>query len=65
MSMNNLSFQTRKALMVQIGEEAGAEIGDLISRLCAEIENLRRTKVDVTELVPSATLHDDLFDERA
>jgi len=47
----NLSYKARKALMVQIGEEAGSEIADLISALVAEVEELRRTKVDVTNIV--------------
>lgn len=47
----NLSYRARKALMVQIGEEAGAEIADLIAALVAEVEELRRTKVDVTHIV--------------
>ena len=47
-----LSYNSRKALMVQIGEAAGAEIGELISEMAAEIEELRRTKVSVTQIVP-------------
>jgi hypothetical protein len=45
--------------MVHIGEEAGAEISDLISGLCAEIEELRRTKVNVTEIAPTGRVQDD------
>lgn len=47
-----LSFNARKALSVHIGEEAGAEIASLIARMAAEIEELRRNKVDVTRIVP-------------
>jgi len=50
---NNLSYRARKALMVHIGEEAGTEIADLISRLVTEVEELRRTKVSVTKIVPT------------
>jgi len=53
MDQNNLSYRARKALMVHIGEEAGAEIADLISRLVSEVEELRRTKVSVTKIVPT------------
>lgn len=49
-----LTYSTRKALSVQIGEQAGAEIAELIQRMAAEIEELRRTKVSVTRIVPHA-----------
>ncbi len=52
MGENQLSYKARKALMVHVGEAAGTEIADLLSRLAAEVEELRRTKVDVTEIVP-------------
>lgn len=57
-----LSYRARKALMVHIGEEAGSEIADLISRLVAEVEELRRTKVDVTQICPPANDQSELFD---
>ena len=38
MGGKGLSYRARKALTVHIGEEAGAEISDLITALCAEIE---------------------------
>jgi hypothetical protein len=47
-----LSYSARKALMVHIGEKAGAEIADLIQQMAAEIEELRRTKVNITRIVP-------------
>ena len=40
--------------MVNIGETAGNEIANLISQMAAEIEELRRTKVSVTRIVPGA-----------
>lgn len=49
-----LSYDARKALMVHIGEKAGAEIANLISQMASEIEELRRTKVSVTRIVPGA-----------
>ncbi|MEM1226097.1 MAG: hypothetical protein AAGJ40_10380 [Planctomycetota bacterium] len=47
-----LSYNSRKALMVNIGEAAGSEIADLIARLSDEVEELRRTKVSITRIVP-------------
>ncbi len=48
-----LSYNSRKALMVNIGEAAGTEIANLIAQMAAEIEELRRTKVNVTKIVPT------------
>jgi hypothetical protein len=47
-----LSYNARKALTVHIGEKAGTEIADLLQRLAAEIDELRRTKVSITRIVP-------------
>ncbi len=52
MKTTGLSFNSRKALMVNIGESAGAEIANLIAQLATEIEELRRSKVSVTRIVP-------------
>ena len=52
MKLSGLTFNSRKALMVNIGESAGEEIANLISQMAAEIEELRRTKVSVTKIVP-------------
>lgn len=52
MRRNGLSYNSRKALMVHIGEAAGTEIANLIAEMAAEIEELRRTKVNVTKIVP-------------
>ena len=65
MSHKGLSYRARKALTVHIGEEAGAEISDFISSLCAEIEELRRTKVDVIEIAPVGQPQRDLVEEPA
>lgn len=48
----SLSFSARKALSVHIGEKAGNEIADLIQLLVAQIEELKRGKVNVTPIVP-------------
>ena len=50
MKTPGLSYNSRKALIVNIGETAGSEIADLISQMAAEIEELRRTNVDVTRI---------------
>ena len=64
MKNSGLSYNSRKALMVNIGDAAGAEIANLISQMAAEIEELRRTKVNVTRIVPSnIDSHDHLVEE--
>jgi len=50
--ITGLSYNARKALTVHIGEKAGAEIADLLQQMASEIEELRRTKVSVTRIVP-------------
>ena len=52
MKRNGLSFNSRKALMNNIGEAAGTEIANLIADMAAEIDELRRSKVNVTRIVP-------------
>ena len=54
MKTNGLSYNSRKALMNNIGEAAGTEIANLIAQMAAEIEELRRTKVSVTQIVPGS-----------
>jgi hypothetical protein len=56
MNRNGLTFNSRKALMNNIGEAAGTEIANLIAEMAAEIEELRRSKVSVTRIVPTANL---------
>lgn len=63
MKNTGLSYNSRKALMVNIGEKAGSEIANLISQMAAEIEELRRTKVNVTKIVPSGPESHDYFAE--
>ena len=55
MKNSGLSYNSRKALMVNIGESAGTEIANLISQMAAEIEDLRRSKVSVTKIVPGGS----------
>jgi hypothetical protein len=53
MSSNlGLSYSARKALAVHVGESAGNEIANLIQRMAAQIEELKRSKVNVTPVVP-------------
>lgn len=54
MKQYELSHNARKALQINVGEAAGTEIANLISEMAAEIEQLRRTKVNVTRIVPGA-----------
>ncbi len=63
MKNSGLSYNSRKALMVNIGESAGAEIANLIAQMAAEIEELRRTKVNVTRIVPGVDAHEHLLEE--
>ena len=51
-TQSGLSYNARKALSVQVGEEAGTEIANLIQRMAAQIEELKRSKVNVTPVVP-------------
>ncbi len=51
-----LSYQARKALNVHVGEAAGTEIANLLQRMAAQIEELKRSKVNVTPVVPTNKL---------
>ncbi|MDE0863219.1 MAG: hypothetical protein OSA98_05485 [Rubripirellula sp.] len=64
MKTPGLSYNSRKALIVNIGETAGSEIADLISQMAAEIEELRRTNVNVTRIVPRVSEpHNHIIEE--
>jgi len=52
MAKQELSFGSRKALSVHLGETAGNELGELLQQLLDRVEQLERTKVDVTPIVP-------------
>jgi hypothetical protein len=54
-----LSYSARKALSVHVGEAAGNEIANLIQRMAAQIEELKRSKVNVTPVVPGVAQADD------
>ena len=62
MSTNlGLSYQARKALTVHVGEAAGTEIANLLQRMAAQIEELKRSKVNVTPVVPTAKIQEELL----
>ena len=64
MKNTGLTYNSRKALQVNIGEAAGTEIANLISQMAAEIEELRRTKVNVTNIVPgSPSIKPEMMEE--
>lgn len=49
-----LSFRSRKALSVHVGEAAATDIIDFLERLVERVEQLERGKVDVIQIVPTA-----------
>ncbi len=53
-SLPGLSDRAQKALRVHIGEQAGQEIADVIGALVQRIDDLERTKVSITRIVPGA-----------
>ena len=50
-----LSFNTRKALSVQLGDAAGQEVANLLQKLASRIEELERTKVSVIPVAPESS----------
>ena len=64
MKTTGLSYNSRKALINNIGESAGTEIANLLGELVAEVEELRRTKVSVTNITPGAAhASDEVMEE--
>ena len=63
MQQTGLSYNSRKALINNIGESAGTEIANLINELVAEVQELRRTKVTVTKIVPGIANEAEQFIE--
>jgi len=49
----DLSYSTRKALTVHLGEKAGNEVSSLLARMASQIEELKRSKVSVTQVIPN------------
>jgi hypothetical protein len=56
-----LSYSARKALAVHLGESAGNEIATLIQRMATQIEELKRSKVSVTQVIPTNSHIDPLM----
>jgi hypothetical protein len=56
-----LSFSARKALTVHLGEAAGNEIATLLQRMAAQIDELKKSKVSVTQVIPGQPKHDPLL----
>ena len=52
MSNLDLSFNSRKALCIHLGEAAGTEVAHLLQQVAARVERLERTKVEVTPVAP-------------
>jgi hypothetical protein len=52
-----LSQTSRKALCVQVGENAGAEIATLLQMLAEKVDQLERTKVSVTPIAPATSVN--------
>ncbi|MCA9119893.1 MAG: hypothetical protein H6822_00980 [Planctomycetaceae bacterium] len=48
-----LSYRSRKALNVHVGEAAATEIIEFLDNLAERVEQLERGKVDVIQIVPS------------
>lgn len=48
-----LSFNTRKALAVHIGEAATSEVVSLLESMALRIAELERNKVSITRIVPA------------
>lgn len=54
MKERELSYRSRKALSVHLGEAAAVELTDFLDRLTERVEQLERGKVDVMQIVPAA-----------
>jgi len=59
-----LSFRSRKALSVHVGEAAATDIIDFLERLEERVEQLEHGKVDVIEIVPTAPARKKSFPVR-
>lgn len=57
----SLSYSARKALTVHLGESAGNEIASLLQRMAAQIEELKKSKVSVTQVIPNASKPDPVM----
>jgi len=56
-----LSDSARKALKVHLGENAGNEIANLFQKMASQIEELKKGKVSVTQVIPDASKPDPVI----
>lgn len=56
-----LSASTQKALTVHLGEAAGNEIANLIRSMAAQIDELKKNKVSVTQVIPDVSKPDPVI----
>ncbi len=54
MNQSPIAVNTRKCLCNHIGDMAGNELADLILHLASRVEELERSKVDVTPIIPAS-----------
>lgn len=59
-----LSSNTCKTLAVQLGSDAGTEIATILRRMANQIDELKRNKVEVTNVIPVRTTEDPVWDSR-
>jgi len=59
MSGLNLSASARKALTIHIGEEPVRELLEALNRLSQRVDHLERTKVNVTQILPTTRFVDE------
>ena len=57
----SLSYSARKALTVHLGESAGNEVASLLQRMAAQIDELKRSKVSVTQVLPNVNKLDPMI----
>lgn len=57
----SLSYSARKALTVHLGENAGNEIASLLQRMAAQIDELKKSKVSVTQVIPNTNKLDPMI----
>jgi hypothetical protein len=51
-----LTFNTRKALCVHLGDSAGKELADFLTHLSDRLGAVEQGKVDVIQIVPGSNL---------
>jgi hypothetical protein len=56
---SKICSSTQKALKIQLGEDAGTEISTLLRRMATQIDDLKRSKVSVINVVPSHDTRSD------